>query len=186
MAVVVALTAAACDGKPAPTGSPAPASSSASAAPTKPHARVPTDREVAVAYLKAMWSGGYRDPDAGSWLPRIKPYASPKLYARQRKLHSGSTGSGVAWMDIKKDKLTPRFRSSGTEIQQKQPSGPKTHFVKVTFSVVFVTRTGRRPAPSVRLDTDVPKTGKLLRLDRTSAGWRVTDDEVGDGSGAGG
>jgi hypothetical protein len=185
MAVAVALAAAGCAGKPEPTDSPAP-SSSASAAPTRLAVRSLTDREVAVAYLKAMWSGDYRDPNAGSWLPRIKPYASPKLYARQRKLHSGSTGSGVAWMDIKKDKLIPRFRLSGTEIEQKQPSGPKTHFVQVAFSVVHVTKTGDRPAPSVRMDTDMPATKKVMRLDRTSAGWRVTDDEVGDGSGVGG
>lgn len=180
LGLTLALGAAACDGKPeAATSTSPPASPSASP-------KAPTDRQVALAFMRAQWSGGYRDKDAGAWLPRVRKYVSPALYARLRRLHSGATGSGVAWMDIKKYKLVPRFRPAGTKIVEKQPSGPDTHFVRVAYSVRYTTVDGRRPPESVRLSTDLPATKRVLRLDRGAAGWRVSDDYVGDGSGVGG
>ena len=182
LGLAVALGAAACDGEPEPGKSTSPpASPSASRT-----ARPPSDRQVALAFMKAQWSGGYRDKDAGAWLPRVKKYVSPALYTRLRRLHRGSTGPGVAWMDIKKYRLVPRFRPAGTAIKQKQPSGPTTHFVRVAYSVRYTTTDGRRPPKDVRLSTDLPKTKRVLRLDRGASGWRVTDDYVGDGSGSGG
>lgn len=119
---------------------------------------------VAKAWAIAANSSSYRDPVAGTWTERAKPFVTGAEAAAELEQHSG--GGGSTWAQIQASKCVTSLRQLGATIPSDAPTGPERHVVYLTATVTLACATGQ-----IQLS---PLAAQLI-VTRVHGRWLVAD-----------
>jgi len=105
-----------------------------------PAAATRTAVDVAKAWAIAANSSSYRDPAAGSWTGRARPFVTGAEAAAEQQQNSGRGGS--TWAQIQAGKCVTTMRELAAGIPSAAPTGPATHIVYVSAITALSCATG--------------------------------------------
>jgi hypothetical protein len=123
----------------------------------------------AVEWLIAYRSVSYLDPSAGSWVPRISGFATPRLNAEYRAIQDG--GGGEEWASFVRQRCVAVVTDTNAVVPAEAPSAASSVFVQVSGEVDTHCAAGMppggEPAEKVAMTVAMSRgADRLWRVDR--------------------